>query len=200
MLGIVGGGLVGGVIPGYSGKGNNILGNVFGELAYESTRGAIIGGATGAITNLARGKNVAKGFANGLLPGAIGGALHAGAIISIFGSAYDPASYGHDLSTMEKDMSMVGNGNGIYKPVYRSGGALELIQDVFSYHRGFAGGRNLYIPNQKSPYTTFHETWHYYQMNHAGWGYVLKDALFRGNYGRPGNVEWIADQATIVYP
>ncbi|MBI2417890.1 MAG: hypothetical protein HYV28_08305 [Ignavibacteriales bacterium] len=209
-LGMIAGGVVGGLLPGYSAKTDGSFGNILRETVHESFRGAVSGGITGAVTAGLSGQNIFEGMVSGMGQGVKHGAIEAATMISIFGSATTPSKdVAKRLKKMDDDFSAVGNGMGNYKPIYRSGGILNVLQNAISYTRGFAFGRNLYVPGADNPayenYVYLNETAHFYQNSAVGWAEVFSDALRvqlsmgMGCYYTPGNVEWAADQLFLIY-
>lgn len=212
MIGATAGGILGGFLPDYQAIDGGSVENILAEAAYSTAKGSFSGGVGGGISSLLSGRDFRRGYLTGASWGAAGGFAQSIGLIGILGPGKVPdaekdAEAIFDISAMNADMATVGYGAGAYGPIYRSGGLLDLFTD-----RGFAFGRNLFVPETEGKdikingewfnyrrYTYVHETAHFYQQVVFGWPVLTANSLFYGNYSRPGNAEWGANQLAYIY-
>lgn len=198
VAGMVAGGLIGSALPQYNAVKGSWFKNLASEVGINTGRGAVTGYVAGMTEAIIDGKD-ANFVVQRMLGGAVSGASHTLATNFVFGTG----QYFDDSSVF---------GKGGSKPVYRNGGFVGALHDLFGYTSGISWGRTSWSKeyNSKEQEKGYrHEGTHWRQQQKDGFGnfygktsanyarsiikYGNLDRLYDGRY-LSGNYEDIATQ------
>jgi RHS repeat-associated protein len=221
IIGAAIGGAIDGAIPQFKGfehTGNyNIIDGIkngVAELAYNATRGALIGGISGGLGAMIDGEDIGQGTLMGMRNGAMGAGIRTAINIAILGPPIRPN--GEAKTHLQRLEQISGRKilSGPSSPVFRAGGLLSLFVE------GFTAGRSIMVPSKTFGFdeenTWVHEPMHYFQQMDQGYGgqlwHGMKEQWFgkiiyffnHGNfkydaYNDPGTNEYGADKATNAF-
>ncbi|MBP6663836.1 MAG: hypothetical protein KA783_09045 [Chitinophagales bacterium] len=181
------GGVLGGFIGGYNPTSGGAVENIFGEIAFSASKGAVIGGVSGGISAAFNGTYIGAGILQGMKSGAVSGAIFSGLTIAALGYGYQP------------HISTANFGN--YKPIFR-----HPLWGSHDAGNGITIGRNCMINyTDKDDYLAYieaHEMGHFAEQRDMGfvqfYGKTMTEYSevwfhIAGLYETPGTLEFSAE-------
>ena len=189
LTGSFAGSIAGARIGFYKGvKGGN-LANIGGELAFNTGKGAITGGISGGVSSMYHRGNFAEGFIQGAKGGAVSSGVSTVATLALMGpvrTQYTIQEKQMIECAYESDNVTQGLTVGDVSPVNRTGGLVELMQNLSGRGAtGFSFGRNL-IFDPRSESNTAEEIGHFFQFQKYGMGRYFNEITFEQLYDNLG--------------
>jgi RHS repeat-associated protein len=185
IIGAAIGGAIDGAIPqfqaiGHKGSYSIIDGvkNGIAELAYNTARGALVGGISGGLGAAFDGGDIGQGTIQGMRSGALGGAVRTALNLAVFGPAIKPNGEAEKAIKVVEAVSGVKILSGAAAPIYRVGGLMKIFAD------GQTVGRTLMVNGKTGKDESnirdiwLHETMHYLQQMKVGYGGQLAHGMW----------------------